>query len=243
MLRACFGLNYHGRMEELPGAFGSSASLALRLGQTVFSTASLLFMCLDVDFYGYTAFWYLFLSFSLFLTLVLSCCSSSSYAQLRVFSYSVTHCFTKFGNFCRFHHAPSSDFLKESDVLWARNMSKGKEGGIVEESHYLVTVMGLVIPWSITLLVVDAYSVFIKCLPLQRRLVMIVFLGDMILSYLSLAAACSTASVTDLLLDADRSYCPAKLCGRYQLSAAMAFLSWFLSSASCLFNFWLFPSL
>ncbi|QCD81702.1 hypothetical protein DEO72_LG2g2032 [Vigna unguiculata] len=121
-------------MEELPGAFGSSASLALRLGQTVFSTASLLFMCLDVDFYGYTA-------------------------------------------FC-----------------------------------YLVTVMGLVIPWSITLLVVDAYSVFIKCLPLQRRLVMIVFLGDMILSYLSLAAACSTASVTDLLLDADRSYCPAKLC-------------------------------
>jgi len=45
---------------------------------------------------------------------------------------------------------------------------------------YLVTVMGLVIPWSITLLVVDAYSVFIKCLPLQRRLVMIVFLGDMV---------------------------------------------------------------
>ncbi|KAG5050967.1 hypothetical protein GLYMA_02G061000v4 [Glycine max] len=165
MLRACLGLNYYGRMEELPGAFGSSASLALRLGQTVFSTASLLFMCLDVDFYGYTA-------------------------------------------FC-----------------------------------YLVTVMGLVIPWSITLLVVDAYSVFIKCLPLQRRLIMIVFLGDMILSYLSLAAACSTASVTDLLLDADRSYCLPKLCGRYQLSAAMAFLSWFLSSASCLFNFWLFPSL
>ncbi|TKY55772.1 CASP protein [Spatholobus suberectus] len=130
MLRACLGLYYHGRMEELPGAFGSSASLALRLGQTVFSTASLLFMCLDVDFYGYTA-------------------------------------------FC-----------------------------------YLVTVMGLVIPWSITLLVVDAYSVFIKCLPLQRRLVMIIFLGDMILSYLSLAAACSTASVADLLLDADTSYCP-----------------------------------
>lgn len=45
---------------------------------------------------------------------------------------------------------------------------------------YLVTVMGLVIPWSITLLVVDAYSVFIKCLPLQRRLVMIVFLGDLV---------------------------------------------------------------
>ncbi|OIW09746.1 hypothetical protein TanjilG_14269 [Lupinus angustifolius] len=152
-------------MEEVPGAFGSSASFALRLGQTVFSTSSLLFMSLDVDFYGYSA-------------------------------------------FC-----------------------------------YLVTVMGLVIPWSITLLVVDAYSIFIKCLPYQHRLILIILLGDMILSYLTLAAACSTASVTDLLLDADGSYCPSKLCDRYQLSAAMAFLSWFLSSASFLFNFWLFPSL
>lgn len=70
-----------------------------------------------------------------------------------------------------------------------------------------------------------------------------VFVYTQVLSYLSLAAACSTASVTDLLLDADESYCPAKLCRRYQLSAAMAFLAWFLSSASCLFNFWLFPSL
>ncbi|RYR28400.1 hypothetical protein Ahy_B01g052512 [Arachis hypogaea] len=108
---------------------------------------------------------------------------------------------------------------------------------------YLVTVMGLVIPWSITLLVVDAYSVFIKCLPHQRRLIFMILLGDMVLSYLSLAAACSTAGVTDLLLDADGSYCPPKLCSRYQLSAAMAFLSWFLSSASCLFNFWILPSL
>ncbi|RYR80043.1 hypothetical protein Ahy_A01g004825 [Arachis hypogaea] len=43
-------------MEEVPGAFGTSASFALRLGQTVFSSASLLFMCLDVDFYAYTVF-------------------------------------------------------------------------------------------------------------------------------------------------------------------------------------------
>lgn len=44
-------------MEELPGAVGTSASLALRLGQAVFAVASLLFMCLDVEFYSYTAFW------------------------------------------------------------------------------------------------------------------------------------------------------------------------------------------
>ncbi|RZB78600.1 CASP-like protein isoform F [Glycine soja] len=103
--------------------------------------------------------------------------------------------------------------------------------------------MGLVIPWSITLLVVDAYSVFIQYLPVQRRLIMIIFFGDMMLSCLSLAAACSTASIADLLLDAGGSHCPPKLCGRYQLSAAMAFLSWFLSSVSFLFNFWLFSSL
>lgn len=63
------------------------------------------------------------------------------------------------------------------------------------------------------------------------------------LSYLLLSAACSTAGVTDLLFDAGGSYCPAKLCSRYQLSAAMAFLSWFLCLGSFLFNLWLLPSL
>lgn len=54
-------------MEELPGALGTSSSFALRLGQTVFSSASLFYMCLDVDFYGYSAFWlvYIYLSISL----------------------------------------------------------------------------------------------------------------------------------------------------------------------------------
>ncbi|XP_059457440.1 CASP-like protein 5C1 [Corylus avellana] len=152
-------------MDELPGALGTSASLALRLGQTVFSSASLLFMCLDVEFYSYTA-------------------------------------------FC-----------------------------------YLVTVMGLVIPWSMTLLVVDAYSVFIRCLPRQPRIMLVIVVGDLILSFLLLAAASSTASVTDLLLEAGGFYCPERLCSRYQLSATMAFLSWFLSLASSLFNLWLLPSL
>ncbi|PON54088.1 CASP-like protein [Parasponia andersonii] len=150
-------------MDDLPGSFGTSASLALRLGQTIFSFASLLFMCFDVQFYSYTA-------------------------------------------FC-----------------------------------YLVTVMGLVVPWSMTFVVVDAYSVFVKFLPRQPRTVLIVVLGDWALSFLLLSAACSTASATDLLLDA--GYCHAKLCGRFQLSAAMAFLSWFLSLGSFLFNLWLLPSL
>uniref|UniRef100_A0A6M2EHL5 CASP-like protein n=1 Tax=Populus davidiana TaxID=266767 RepID=A0A6M2EHL5_9ROSI len=150
---------------QVPGAMGSSGSLALRFGQTCFSCASLLFMCLDVEFYSYTTF-----------------------------------CF-------------------------------------------LVTVMGLVIPWSLVLVLADAYSVFVKSLDLQRRNLLMIIIGDLVLSFLSLAAACSTASVADLLLDVGKSFCPAKLCSRYQLSAAMAFLSWFLTFSSSLFNLWLLPAL
>ncbi|PSS36432.1 CASP-like protein [Actinidia chinensis var. chinensis] len=151
-------------MDELPGALGTSASLALRLGQAIFSTASLLFMCLDIEFYSYTAF-----------------------------------CF-------------------------------------------LVTIMGLVIPWSLTLALVDAYSVFFRRPSRQPGVMSVIFVGDWVLSFLSLAAACSTASVADILITSN-SFCHAKLCSRYQLSAAMTFLSWFLSVASSLFNLWLVPSL
>ncbi|KAI4376028.1 hypothetical protein MLD38_013828 [Melastoma candidum] len=151
--------------EEVPGSVGTSASLALRLGQTAFSSASLLFMSLGVQFYSFTS-------------------------------------------FC-----------------------------------YLVTIMGLNIPWSFTLALVDGYSLLVKCPLRQRGILMIMVIGDWILSNLTLAAACSTASVVDLLMQAGGSYCPPKLCSRYQVSAAMAFLSWFLSLASSLFNLWLLPAL
>lgn len=44
-------------MEDMQGAMGTKWSLALRMGQAISSVSSLLFMCLGVDFYGYTAFW------------------------------------------------------------------------------------------------------------------------------------------------------------------------------------------
>lgn len=44
-------------MDEVPGSVGTSASFSLRLGQTIFSSASLLFMSLGVEFYSYTSFW------------------------------------------------------------------------------------------------------------------------------------------------------------------------------------------
>ncbi|EEF43325.1 CASP-like protein 5C1 [Ricinus communis] len=152
-------------MDDIPGSVGTSASFSLRLGQTIFSSASLFFMSIGVQFYSYTA-------------------------------------------FC-----------------------------------YLVTIMGLAIPWSFTLAIVDGYSVLVKCPIRQQGILLIIIVGDWVLSLLILAAACSTASVVDLLLHSDGTYCPPRVCSRYQISAAMAFLTWFLSMASSLFNLWLLPSL
>uniref|UniRef100_A0A0D3FPI5 CASP-like protein n=2 Tax=Oryza TaxID=4527 RepID=A0A0D3FPI5_9ORYZ len=158
------------------GAVGSAGSLGLRVGQAVFSSASLLFMSVGVEFFSYTAF-----------------------------------CF-------------------------------------------LVTIMGLVIPWSCTLAMIDVYSILVGC-PLRVPGVMvIVVIGDWIeiknfacnlfqvLAILSLAAASSSAAVIDLLLQFHGSHCSPRFCGRYQLSAMMAFLSWFLTAASSLFNLWFIAS-
>ena len=46
------------------GAVGSAGSLGLRVGQAVFSSASLLFMSVVVEFFSYTAFWYVCFSAS-----------------------------------------------------------------------------------------------------------------------------------------------------------------------------------
>lgn len=75
-----------------------------------------------------------------------------------------------------------------------------------------------------------------------NRLITLVYLLQ-VLSTLTLAAAASTASVVDLLLNSQGSFCPIKLCCRYRISAVMAFVSWFLSLASSLFNLYLLPSL
>ncbi|KAL3814173.1 hypothetical protein ACJIZ3_015441 [Penstemon smallii] len=98
----------------------------------------------------------------------------------------------------------------------------------------LVTVMGLVIPWSFTLALLDGYSILVKCPLRHSGILHVVITGDSVLSILTLAAASSTASIVDLLLKADDvSFCSQRLCSRYQISAVMAFLSWFLSLFHC----------
>ncbi|CAE6155237.1 unnamed protein product [Arabidopsis arenosa] len=85
-------------------SFGTSSSFVLRLGQTLFSSASLLFMCFndDEDFYAYTA-------------------------------------------FC-----------------------------------YLVTVMGLVTPWSVALALMEAYSIILQKLPMQATVISVIVAGDFV---------------------------------------------------------------
>jgi hypothetical protein len=40
--------------------------------------------------------------------------------------------------------------------------------------------MGLVIPWSLVLVLADAYSVFVKSLDLQRRNLLMIIIGDLV---------------------------------------------------------------
>ncbi|PKU79937.1 CASP-like protein [Dendrobium catenatum] len=103
--------------------------------------------------------------------------------------------------------------------------------------------MGLLIPWSATLAMVDIYSIFVGCHLRLPGVMVIVVLGDWSLSILSLAAACAAAGVVDFLIHTNGPYCPPKFCGRYQVSAAMAFLSWVLTALSFLVNLWLMASL
>ncbi|KAL9831944.1 CASP-like protein 5C2 [Arabidopsis thaliana] len=102
---------------------------------------------------------------------------------------------------------------------------------------YLAMVMAIVTPWSILLALTDTYSVLVKLLPQELRVLSIV------LSFLSLGGACAVASATELLASADGKICDGSLCIQYQVSAALAFLCWFLLLASALFNFWSLPSL
>lgn len=122
-------------------------------------------------------------------------------------------------------------------------MSLGVEFYSYTAFCYLVTIMSLMIPWSSTLAIVDGYCVLLRCPLRQPGVLFVIVVGDWVLSLLTLAAACSTASVADLLVHSDTTYCPPKFCSRYQVSAAMAFMSWFLSFASSLFNIWLLASL
>lgn len=49
-------------------------------------------------------------------------------------------------------------------------------------SSYLVTVMGLVTPWSVTLALLEAYSIIVQKLPLQATVLSVIVSGDLVSS-------------------------------------------------------------
>ncbi|XP_057491800.1 CASP-like protein 5C1 [Actinidia eriantha] len=108
---------------------------------------------------------------------------------------------------------------------------------------FLMAVMSIVIPWSLGLALVDACSILLKCPIRRREVVSFIVRGDWVLSFMSLGAACSAASVTDYMKNHRTYLCNPTLCDRSQLSAAIALLSCFLSLASSIFNLWLLHSL
>ncbi|KAK1277764.1 hypothetical protein QJS04_geneDACA023848 [Acorus gramineus] len=98
---------------------------------------------------------------------------------------------------------------------------------------FLVTIMGLVIPWSSTLALVDIYSIFTRCHLHQPGVMVIVVIGDWVLALLSLAAASASASVVAILTSVGGSYCPPKFCGRRASMVPLLRMPLPSSSSSC----------
>ncbi|KAL5195693.1 CASP-like protein 5B3 [Glycine soja] len=122
---------------------------------------------------------------------------------------------------------------------------------------YLIASMGLLVIWSFVLALLDAYALVKKKVLHNAVLVSLFVVGDWVslclnlYSYylldhcpqvtatLSLAAASSSAGITVLYFN-DLGHCHfGEECQKYQISVALAFLSWFPISISSLIMLWL----
>ncbi|GMN41425.1 hypothetical protein TIFTF001_010647 [Ficus carica] len=106
---------------------------------------------------------------------------------------------------------------------------------------YLIASMGLQVLWSFGLACLDLHALRSKRSLFNPVLVSLFVVGDWVTAILSLAAACSSAGVT-VLYSKDLDICnspPHLPCNRFQISVALAFISWFLLAVSSLVMFWL----
>ncbi|KAJ6772717.1 CASP-LIKE PROTEIN [Salix koriyanagi] len=106
---------------------------------------------------------------------------------------------------------------------------------------YLIASMGLQLLWSFGLACLDLHALRSKKNLQNPVLVSLFVVGDWVTSILSLAAACAAAGVT-VLFARDLHYCRAPYnfpCSRFQISIALAFISWFLLAISSHVMFWL----
>ncbi|XP_061371890.1 CASP-like protein 5B2 [Gastrolobium bilobum] len=109
---------------------------------------------------------------------------------------------------------------------------------------YLTASMGLQVFWSFGLACLDIYALRRKRDLQNPILVSLFVVGDWVTATLSLAAACSSAGIIvlyarDLDLCATRKNLP---CNRYQISIAMAFITWVLTAMSSHVMFWILAS-
>ncbi|XP_072961608.1 CASP-like protein 5B3 [Typha angustifolia] len=109
---------------------------------------------------------------------------------------------------------------------------------------YLIASMGLQALWSLGLACLDVYAIKIKRDLHNPVLVSLFVVGDWVTATLSLAAACSSAGIM-VLFSRDEHFCgkiPQLSCGRYEISVALAFVTWLLIALSSLVMFWLLAS-
>ncbi|KAL7169850.1 hypothetical protein ACSBR2_034815 [Camellia fascicularis] len=109
---------------------------------------------------------------------------------------------------------------------------------------YLIASMGLQVMWSFGLACLDVYALSLKR-NLQNPILLSLFVvGDWVTATLSLAAACSSAGIA-VLYERDLDVCKVQMhlpCNRFQLSVALAFVTWFLIALSSYVMFWILAS-
>uniref|UniRef100_A0A5B7AT12 CASP-like protein n=1 Tax=Davidia involucrata TaxID=16924 RepID=A0A5B7AT12_DAVIN len=109
---------------------------------------------------------------------------------------------------------------------------------------YLIASMGLQVLWSFGLACLDFHALR-KKRDLQNHIFVSLFVvGDWVTAILSLAAACSSAGVMVLFVR-DSNFCREQTqlsCSMFQISIALAFISWFLLVISSYVMFWILAS-
>ncbi|XP_027906399.1 CASP-like protein 5B2 [Vigna unguiculata] len=109
---------------------------------------------------------------------------------------------------------------------------------------YLIASMGLQFLWSFGLACLDIYALRRKRDLQNPILVSLFVVGDWVTATLSLAAACSSAGVV-VLYSRDLNMCATTkrlTCNKYQISVAMAFVTWVLTAMSSHVMFWILAS-
>ncbi|KAK9168322.1 hypothetical protein Syun_000462 [Stephania yunnanensis] len=110
---------------------------------------------------------------------------------------------------------------------------------------YLIASMGLQVLWSFGLACLDVYALRIKRDLQNPVLVSLFVVGDWVTATLSLAAASSSAGVM-ILYAKDLQFCRLQAqipCSRFQISIALAFMTWSLIAMSSLVMLWLLGSI